>query len=160
MFNTKLADLTEWGSGRKTRKIDKWTKSNIVYMRKVTFSRSWLSSPLLPPANEVWGQGNIFTSISDSIFYRGDGGVSNSGFRGVCLTHIPLDTHPWTHTPWTPPGHTHTPHGQQADRTHPTGMVSCWISGSTSVIKWLAFVIRKSQSKIDFHKPFSLSLNI
>ena len=29
---------------------------------------------------------------------------------------------PWTHTsPWTPPSH----YGQQADSTHPTGMLSC-----------------------------------
>ena len=69
---------------------------------------------LLPPADEVWGK-VIFSQASISHSVWGVGGWSATGSRWYA--------HPsWTH----PPGFTHTPYGQQAGGTHPTGMLYCY----------------------------------
>ena len=94
------------------------------------------------------GQGNIFTSIYDSFYSRGGGGVGGGGLMSlpVVMVSTPLDslpkcnsthTHPWTaHPESTLPGQytsflAHplgsTLPSQQAGGTHPTGILSCFI---------------------------------
>ena len=62
------------------------------------------------------GQGNIFTGVcpprGGACLPLGSRGMSASGSLGP-------------HPPGTHSLHTHRPHGQQADGTHPTGMLSC-----------------------------------
>ena len=81
-------------------------------------------SSILPPANEVWGQSNVFTPVCQSFCSHGG-----------CLPHCMLgntppqaDTYhrqtqpPWTDTPT--PSDT-TVYDQQASGTHSTGMLTC-----------------------------------
>ena len=93
-----------------TRRNADWSVSSVTEDVKI----------LLPPANEVMGQGNIFAPVCHSVH----GGVCLSACWDTPRPGTPLAPPP---RPGIPPPHAvHAGrYGQQAGGMHPTGMQSC-----------------------------------
>ena len=73
-----------------------WIRSKcdgITNCFKMSISSLWSKDLYLPPVTEVWGKGNIFTSVCHSFCPRGGGSAS----RWVCMggSASTRGLHPW-----------------------------------------------------------------